>query len=210
MNKIVYLLLPLLFSSLSIAQWRYLEQGNEFDGKIRVATVVGSGTDYPYNKPKLVLNYFVKDERFNLYIDDSGYFVDFADVTMIFDKEPSVFYMAYNQSISADNKTIFIDEFYINDDVENRIGFFEVLEKLKLNNRLSVRVENKYGKNDIRFNLSGSTKAINLVSSDVVEKRNKKLKEIEERKEKESIIDEKNKLIYNKLYSIAKRNRSTT
>jgi hypothetical protein len=200
MKKLLFLFV-ILFSSISVAQWRYSEKGNEFDGKIRAANVIGKGNDYPYNSPKLILNYFIKDDSFNLYIDDSGYFNDGAKVTMIFDKEPNVFYKSYNQSISTDNKTIFIDEFYVNDDVENKIELFEVLEKLKLSNSLSVRVEDDYGKNDIRFTLSGSTKAINFVVGS--ERLNKKLEEIISKKTINNITLEQNKNIYNKLSSIA-------
>ncbi len=204
MNKIL-LFFFILFSSISFSQWSYSESGNEFDGKIKVTKVIGKGSNYPYNNPKLILNYFLKDDSYNLYIDNSGYFNDGVNVTMIFDKEPNIFYKSYNQSISADNKTIFIDEFYINDELDNRIGFFEVLQKLKSNNSLSIRVEDDYGKNDIRFSLSGSTRGINFVVG--TEVLNKKLEEIFSKKTNDNITLEKNKNIYTKLLSIGKEHK---
>ena len=34
--------------------WRYSSQGNDFDGKYRTSSIVGTGNDYPYNSPRLV------------------------------------------------------------------------------------------------------------------------------------------------------------
>lgn len=107
MKKLIFISI-IMFSTVSISQWRYTEKNNEFDGKIKAATVIGKGNDYPYNNPKLILNHFVKTENFNLYINDAGYFNGEVDVIMVFDTEPNVFYKSYNQTISGNNKSIFM------------------------------------------------------------------------------------------------------
>ena len=193
MKKLIFISI-IMFSTVSTSQWRYTEKNNEFDGKIKAATVIGKGNDYPYNNPKLILNHFVKTENFNLYINDAGYFNGEVDVIMVFDTEPNVFYKSYNQTISANNKSIFMDEFYVNDDLENRIGFYEVLQKLKSNNSISIRVKDKYGKNDLKFTLSGSTKAINLVvgveriKNALIKVNEKKLQKINDANRRDSLF----------------------
>lgn len=193
MKKLIFISI-IMFSTVSTSQWRYTEKNNEFDGKIKAATVIGKGNDYPYNNPKLILNHFVKTENFNLYISDAGYFNSGVDVIMVFDTEPNVFYKSYNQTTSGNNKSIFIDEFYVNDDLDNRIGFYEVLQKLKSNNSISIRVEDKYGKNDLKFTLSGSTRAINLVvgveriKNALIEVNEKKLQKINDANRRDSLF----------------------
>ena len=52
--------------------WDFYSGGNDFDGEYRVASVKGKGTDYPYNSPKLVINYFENDKQVNFYIKNTG------------------------------------------------------------------------------------------------------------------------------------------
>lgn len=162
-----YLLLIVLFSISSIIDaqsWNYNTSGNDFDGKYKIALTTGNGNNYPYSKPSLVINYFEKDDSFNFYINGAGYYSDSYDVEIlwVFDNEKDVIYESRNSTLSENGKTIFFYEFY-SPKSDEIISVYEFINKLKVASSVSVRVSGKYDKNDVKFSLSGSTKAINHV-----------------------------------------------
>ena len=164
-----YLLCIVLFSISSIIEaqsWNYKTSGNDFDGKYKIASINGSGNNYPYNKPSLVVNYFEKDDSFNFYINGSGYNSSSSDVEVlwVFSNEKDVIYESRYRTLSADGKSIFFHEFY-SPKSDEIISVYEFINKLKAASYVSLRVNGKYDKNDIKFSLSGSTKAINHVIS---------------------------------------------
>ena len=165
MKKII--LITILFSQITISaqNWSFKSGGNAFDGKYKTSSIKGKGTDFPYNNPLLVINLF-KEESLNFYIADAGYFQDLSetDVLWIFNNEPETLYKSNDLSKSDDSKILFFEDF-INSTTNESLSKIEFIEKLKTANRVSVRIKDNYGKNDISFSLRGSTKAIDYVIS---------------------------------------------
>lgn len=164
-----FLLFILLFPLISYSQtWKYQSGGSDFDGKYKSAYITGVGTEFPYNKPIMAINRFEKDDSFNFYISDAGYSQEGTGLSVLFvlSNEPETIYSTYDFSISNDGKIIFLNEF--NDPYsDNKISQFEFIKKLQVASKVSVRVEDNYGQNDLVFSLSGSTKAINYVLPDL-------------------------------------------
>ena len=163
MKKLLLVLLCLPFIGFG-QSWEYSSGGNDFDGTYRTASVIGTGDDYPYNSPMLVVNYFDKTDKINFYINNAGYFTSNSStsVKFIFSNEKDKIYNSSSVSISKDNKIIFLDDFFLN----NTVNKLEMFKKLMDASYVSVRIENDYGKNDMKFSLSGSTKSIKYVIND--------------------------------------------
>ena len=156
--------LALLISFTSFGQtWKYSEGGNAFDGKYKTSSVTGVGTKYPYTSPTLVINKF-EGRAINFYISDGGFFQEKTGIGVlwVFDNEPNKRYSTYDYSISSDGKILFFTEFN-NPDGSGKLKPVDIIEKLTLANKVTVRMEDDYGSNDIVFSLSGSTKAVNFV-----------------------------------------------
>jgi hypothetical protein len=156
--------LALLISFTSFGQtWKYSEGGNAFDGKYKTSSVSGVGTKYPYTSPTLVINKF-EGRAINFYISDGGFFQEKTGIGVlwVFDNEPNKRYSTYDYSISSDGKILFFTEFN-NPDGSGKLNPVDIIEKLTLANKVTVRMEDDYGSNDIVFSLSGSTKAVNFV-----------------------------------------------
>ncbi|MFK5879291.1 MAG: hypothetical protein QM478_07320 [Flavobacteriaceae bacterium] len=165
MKKTIFLFLFISNFTVNSQSWDYKSGGNAFDGKYKTSSIQGTGTDYPYHNPMLVINVF-KEESLNFYIASAGYFPDKSEMEIlwVFSNEPNTFYTSYNFSLSVDSKTIFLSEFK-NLNTHNILSELEFIEKLKTAKTVSVRIKNEYGKNDIEFSLRGSTKAIEYVIS---------------------------------------------
>ena len=161
-------------------------------GKYKSCSVQGKGSEYPYNNPRLAINKFEKDNNINFYIDKAGYFQERANTSVkwVFNNEKGVIYSTDNFSFSNDGKTIFFKEFS-SPKSSDRIIYYEFLEKLKKASKVSVRISDKYGSNDLSFSLRGSTKAINYVISQ--EFLNEKIKLIQRLKENKKILAAKQK-----------------
>jgi len=162
--KRIIIILTFLYSNVLLAQnWSYKSSVNAFDGKYRTASIIGKGNDYPYHKPMLVINLF-NENSLNFYIADAGYYQSLSDIEIlwVFSNEPNTIYKSYNFSKSEDGKIIFFDDFK-NLETGDYIYKLNFIDKLKAASKVDVRIKNNYGKNDIVFSLSGSTKAINFV-----------------------------------------------
>ena len=156
--------LALLISFTSFGQtWKYSEGGNAFDGKYKTSIVTGVGTNFPYTKPSIVINKF-EGKSINFYISDGGFFQDGTGIRVlwVFDNEPDILYSVYDYSISSDGKILFFAEFN-NPDGSGKLKPIDIIEKLTLANKVTLRMSDDYGSNDIVFSLSGSSKAINFV-----------------------------------------------
>ena len=142
--------------------WKYDSGGNAFDGKYKSANVIGACSDFPYNKPALCLNIF-KERNMNLYIANSGYYSDENDVQImfIFSNEPKTIYYSGEIRLSKDKETIFLLSF--KSDRSRYLDRIDFINKLKKSSRLDVRIKSEYKNRDIKFSLSGSTKALNYV-----------------------------------------------
>ena len=110
MKKILFILILPLFSYSQT--WSFSEGGNAFDGQYKTASIIGTGNNYPYTKPVLVVNRFNGD-AINFYISSAGYFQEQTGIGVYwsFDNEPDVLYSTYDWSISSDGKTLFFSEF---------------------------------------------------------------------------------------------------
>jgi hypothetical protein len=163
MKKLLFTL-AIFISFASFGQtWKYSEGGNAFDGKYKTSIVTGVGTNFPYNKPSIVINKF-EGKDINFYISDGGYFQDGTGIRVlwVFDNEPDILYSTYDYSISSDGKILFFSEFN-NPDGAGKLKPIDIIDKLTLANKVTVRMSDDYGSNDIVFSLSGSSKAINFV-----------------------------------------------
>ena len=162
--RYIILTLTLLFSLSSLSQnWKYEDGGSAFDGKYKTAYIQGTGNKFPYKTPSLIINKF-EGKPINFYISGAGFFQENTGVGVlwVFDNEPNTIYTTPYTSISSDGKTLFFSEFN-NPNGSGRLKSIDMIEKLTLANKVTVRAEDKFGSNDIVFSLSGSTKAINFV-----------------------------------------------
>lgn len=166
MKKILIFAFVLTCKFLVAQNWTFNKGDNPFDGNYRTASVVGIGSDSPYNNPMLVVNLF-NEKELNFYISSAGYFQSLSDIEILwaFDNEPKIHYETTDFTISKDGKSLFLNKF-------KNLNSFKVLRRLefirkfKLSEKVHVRIKNKHGKNDIVFSLSGCTQAINSVISE--------------------------------------------
>ena len=172
--------------------WKSKSGGSEFDGKYKTSYVQGVGDDFPYNKPVLTINKFDNQDEINFYISGSGYFQEGTNTSVkwVFNNEPGVIYSTYDFSFSSDGKIVFLTEFN-NPNSDDKISKYEFINKLKSASKVSVRISNKFGSNDLSFSLSGSTKTIEFVIP--IEKMNSKISEIK--------LVRKNKIEFSKTQS---------
>ena len=153
------LIIILLIPFITLAQsWTYKEGGNAFDGKYKTSSVLGKGSDFPYNKPSLVINKFDNDEQINFYLSGAGYFQDNTGISIkwVFDNEPDTIYSSYSWSLSNDGKIIFFKtnliprELVVPKDYEkfktqNFIKFYsDFIKKLKNGNNFSLLDQPEY------------------------------------------------------------------
>jgi len=177
MKNLLILLTLFAFTLQSNAQsWKKSSGGDAFDGKYRTSSVRGSGGDFPYENPTLVINKF-DSGSLNFYISGAGYWQSETGVSVrwVFSNEPNTIYSTYDFSFSSDGKIIFLEEF--NNPVNNamKLSKKEFIKKLQVASNVQVRIENDYGSNSMKFSLSGSTNAINFVLPNLA----KDLKDIE-------------------------------
>lgn len=159
------LLFAILATGAVQAQWTYNSGGNDFDGTYKTSSVSGRGNDYLYNNPILVVNKWDKTGAVNLYISNSGYWSERSGVRVKikFDNDETI-YNGWDFSYSRDNKTLFLKSFE-----QGKISKIEMIGKMRSASSVSIRISNDYGQNDMKFSLSGSTKAINFVLPDLDE-----------------------------------------
>jgi hypothetical protein len=154
----------LIFIIPSHAQkWTYKLSGNEFDGQYKTAKVIGSGGNFPYQSPSLVINYFVRDNNLNIYLANAGYAgCDEKSMVVKFNNDEKLY--AMNASTNSDNDLWFIDDNYYSD-----LTNINLLQKLKEHSFVFFRIKSKCGQTDYKFSLSGSTKAINYVAANYIQ-----------------------------------------
>lgn len=165
MKNLIIIFTLFTFTLQSNAQsWKKSSGGDAFDGKYRTSSVRGSGGDFPYENPTLVVNKF-DSGSLNFYISGAGYWQSGTGVSVrwVFSNEPNTIYSTYDFSFSSDGKIIFLEEFNnpVNDAI--KLSKKEFIKKLQVASNVQVRIENDYGSNSMRFSLSGSTNAINFV-----------------------------------------------
>lgn len=168
-TTVLFSLLSLLFNPLLSQTWKTESGGDDFDGKYKLAYVQGVGEEFPYNEPVMAFIKWSNQEDYTFYIKDADFLQPSTsiEIILVFDNEPGVFYSVYEStdgklSISKDGKTAFLNGFRNSKD---RISYskYEILQKLMSASTVSVRFKDRFGQNDTKFSLSGSTKAISFV-----------------------------------------------
>ena len=109
---LVVLVLVLGINSMSGQRWESSSNNDDFSGKFRAASVVGSGTEFPYNDPMIVINKFDARDGINFYLNGSGYWTSGTNVSIFwkFNNDDDI-YISYSFSHSNDGSTVFFDEF---------------------------------------------------------------------------------------------------
>ena len=120
-KSIGVILLIFISFSISAQSWRYEEGSDPFDGKYRVAYVVGTGGDFPYQNPMLHINLFAANlDKPNIYLSDvPSSICDNKTVLIKFDNDPQIFKAGV--SGSRDNELWFLD--FLNSHPLNLSGF---------------------------------------------------------------------------------------
>ena len=149
-------ILTLLIASVSYSQsWNYQTITNDFDGKYKIARVYGTGGEYPYTKPDLVV---VKRSNgaMDIYVSGVGYSgCDNRFVYFKFSGDEKKYEANYVSS-GANSDAWFIKSM-------KDISKGTLLTKFIKYNHVSVRIGSNCGLKDYRFSLAGSTKAISYV-----------------------------------------------
>lgn len=167
MNKFIFLLLFLPYFSFGQNSWVQSEQGNAFDGYARMAHVwdttnelglvvvnkndevllnVNSATDYYKTTISIV-----KDKNLNSPID----FSQTEKVRMAFNKNKEVYLVNFHPSSVG----IIIRD-AISEDLKNYIDKYELLDMIKSNKEIHVRIISKNNSRDVTFSLEGANSAI--------------------------------------------------
>ena len=185
MKKNIIIILLLTVSTLSYSQsWKYKTFNSDFDGSYKLARVYGTGGEFPYKNPDLVVIRY-STGSINIYISDAGYSgCDDKNVSFKFNNDEKI-YTTSSVGGGANNDSWFI---YSMEDISRN----ELLEKFTKHNYVSVRLSQDCGLKDYRFSLSGSTKALNYVLGyGWIKKQIEKEKKIKELEQKEDNLKEK-------------------
>ena len=183
MKKLLFIL---LFTSISYSQsWKYNTFESDFDGSYKLARVYGTGGEFPYKNPDLVVLRY-STGSINIYISGAGYSgCDNKKVKFKFNNDDEIY------TTSSVGGGINNDSWFINS--MNDISEIQLLEKFTKHNSVSVRLISNCSSKDYKFSLSGSTKALDNVLGygwlkkqfEKEEERIKKYKESKRKKEEE-------------------------
>jgi len=154
MKKILAVIFFINLSAFS--QWSFNSSKNDFDGNYKLAYVIGSGGEYPYNNPYLKVSKYEESTKVNIYISDAGYSgCDNLFLYFKFDEDNTI-YVSSEVVSGVSNEAWFLKSI-------DKIEIFELLEKFKKHKTVSVRVGSGCGFNDYKFSLNGASKSINYV-----------------------------------------------
>ena len=157
---VIFLFSSLLSISSFEQKWTYSSGDNAFDGEYKSASVKGTGGNYPYQHPILVVNYFIKSDQMNIYFTDAGYAGCEKKIAFFKFDNDSIIYKFF-VTTNSDKDVWFIEKYSYG--VSN-ISVVELLEKMKNHNKVDVRLSSSCGQNDYQFSLSGSSVAIDFVA----------------------------------------------
>lgn len=167
--------------------WKYDTGENASNGKYELASVIGTGYAFPYTEPLLGISRFEKGEV-NIYITKVGCACcDNLYAIIKFDKNSK----PYLYKVKTNDKK---DAWYIGW-AESR-DLKELLNNIKSHTTMYVRLKSDCGQNDFEFLLSGSSDAVNEVTTDYIihleelEKEKARLAKLaeEERQRKERLL----------------------
>lgn len=181
MRRILLLIFFITLSFESFSQWSYKTVKTDFDGTYKRANVVGSGGEFPYENPYLVVRYG-KENGLDIYISDAGYSgCDNRQVFFKFNGDDEKYKSKYvNEGANSDSWFI--------SSLENS-SLFELLDKFMKHSYVSVRLSNDCSLKDYRFSLGGSSNAIkNIIPKEIL---NIGLMTIALKKERTKILQER-------------------
>lgn len=183
MQKLI--LLFLFFPLVSFGQWTLSESNDPFDGKISLVKQKGFGGEFPYENPVLIIRYRHLSEQLDIYIDDLGYAgcsnnIIYASFN---DNPDNVF--SYDLIASKNNTAVFFKE----------KQYFELLSNLMRFSAVTIKFSNSCDDKRFKFNLNGSSNAINNLLEKTT-KYNKKAQEENKKAEEEKLKKEKIKDLY--------------
>lgn len=150
-------------SAACFAQWTYKSGGNDFDGKYKTCSVEGTGGKSPYTTPGFYINHFENQDDINMYFTGVGYLGCSSNRILLKFPNDSIIYKVLRPGTDEEKEALFINEIY-------NLEINEFLKKLMENNSVSVRVQSSCNKNDYKFSLKGSSKAITFVTKDLKDK----------------------------------------
>lgn len=155
MRRKILLLFFITLTFKSFSQWSFKTVKSDFDGTYKRAIVVGSGGEYPYKNPYLVVRYG-KENGLDIYISDAGYSgCDNRQVLFKFNGDDEKYKSKYvNEGANSDSWFI--------SSLENS-SLFELLDKFMKHSYVSIRLSNDCVLKDYRFTLSGSSNAIKSI-----------------------------------------------
>ena len=150
MKKLLILLLFIPLVSFG-QSWIYDQSIDPFDGKESTLIHYGYGGQFPYKNPVLKFRYRHNTNELEIYIADLGYSgCDDNYISMSFNDDPqNVFSYFVNES--TNRTAVFFEE----DD------FVPLIMKLKKYSYVTVRFSNSCGVKRFKFNLKGSSNALN-------------------------------------------------
>ena len=151
-NSITLLLLTI---SLTVsAQWSSHVKNDEFKGKLSYSIAQGTGGDFPYEEPRMVIRkvYKINDkdyDKYSAYISDAGstYCDSTLEVSFVFDSDRSTM-VTTRMTPSLDNEAGFFD---LSEDLVN---------KIKKHSYMYVRFRTGCSQNIFRVSLRGSTSSL--------------------------------------------------
>lgn len=180
MRRILLLLFFITLSFKSFSQWSFKTVKSDFDGTYKRAITVGSGGEYPYKNPYLVVRYG-KENGLDIYISDAGYSgCDNRQVLFKFNGDDEKYKSKYvNEGANSDSWFI--------SSLENS-SLFELLDKFMKHSYVSIRLSNDCVLKDYRFTLSGSSNAIkNIIPKEIL---NNGILAATKKKERREILQE--------------------
>jgi hypothetical protein len=137
--------------------WKYESGENASGGKYTLASVVGTGYEFPNNEPLLGISHFEKGEL-NIYVTKVGCACcDNLYAIIKFDKSSK----PYLYKVTTNTRK---DAWYI-----GWAGFGdlkELLNNIKSHTKMYVRLKSDCGQNDFEFLLTGSSVPVNDVTTD--------------------------------------------
>lgn len=169
-NLLLMLLLSITFN-VNAQKWFYNNGGNDFDGKCKFAKVRGEGGKFPYTDPYIEIVYWENSRILRIAIDDAGYSAATnPNVFFKFNGDATIYRIGVLGSTESSNW--YLRDWGTEDDF---ITSEELLHKFKSHNTVAIRLQNDFKTIDLKFNLSGSSKAINFVIDNTVYNANTKL-----------------------------------
>jgi hypothetical protein len=164
---VIVTLLSNLIIGISFSQkWSYTSGSNAFDGEYKTASIVGKGGLFPYNKPLFVVNIF-SDNNLNIYITNAGYAgCDNKIIYIKFDSESLIY--SFTVTTNSTHEGWFLNKnIYDSSSLTN----LELIENLKLHNKIYVRLSSDCNQSDYEFSLVGSSVALNYIITEYLKKK---------------------------------------